>query len=184
MQHPKTLVLCGLALAAATLSAHAGSPPPLVRFSGAIGVDPVASLNTATTNVVRGINPGGRHWVLRKFKATVGADGRLSARGSGLLFGSGELIGTRGGVTHVAATLTCGAADTTARKFSTPPSPLDLEGNFSIRDTLSEDGVNAAVLPPTCDNPVLLVRSANPTTGVLGNWFAAGIPTAGDDHDD
>jgi hypothetical protein len=181
VHHLKTLVLCGLALAAAGQSAQANPQPPLARFNGSIGVDPVASLNTATTNVVRGINPGGRHWVLRKFKAAVGANGRLWAKGSGLLFGSGELIGTRGAVTHVAATLACGPADATARKFSTAPSPLDLAGDFDIRDTLSEDGVNAAVLPPTCDNPVLLIRSANPTTGVLGNWFAAGIPDSGDD---
>jgi hypothetical protein len=35
--------------------------------------------------------------------------------------------------------------------------------------------VNAAVLPATCDNPQLLIRGVNSTTGVIGGWFAAGI---------
>lgn len=166
-------------LAAFAQSAHANDA--LVRFSGAIGVDPVASLNTATTNVVRGINPGGRHWVLRKLKVTVGTDGSISANGSGLLFGSGELIGTRGTVTRVLATLACGAANSTATLFSSPAADLDLAGNFRIKGALTQDGVNAAVMPPTCDNPALLIRSVNTTTGLAGNWFAAGIPASGDD---
>lgn len=180
MRTSHTLAVLALATAAAT--AHAGPRvPPLVSFEGAIGVDPVASLNTAVTNTVRGINPGGRHWVLRKLRATVGQNGSISIKGSGLLFGSGELIGTRGTVASVAATLACGAADATARKFNSPSAALDLAGNFSIRGTLSEDGINAAVMPPTCDNPVLLIRSFNTTTGALGNWFAAGVPGSGDD---
>jgi hypothetical protein len=167
-----------LTLAAASAGALADAPP-LVRFSGAIGVDPVASLNVATTNVVRGINPGGRHWVLRRLKATVGTDGIISAKGSGLLFGSGDLIGTRGAVASVVATLACGPANATASLFTSPPAELDLAGNFHVKGALSQDGVNAAVLPVTCDNPALLIRSFNTATGLAGNWFAAGIP--GDD---
>ena len=178
--------LVGLVLAASVTASWADrkppAPPPLVVFSGAIGVDPLtAAGGVDTLNVVRGISPGGRAWVLRKLAATVAADGSVRISGRGLLFSSGDLIGTRGAVTNVLATLACGPADATARKFNSPMTTLDAAGDFSIRGVLSEDGINAAVMPPTCDNPVLLVRSANATTGAAGNWFAAGIPGVSDD---
>jgi hypothetical protein len=168
-------------LAVIGATAHAGTPA-FLKFSGAIGVDPLtAAGGVDVSNVVRGISPGGRAWVIRKFSATVGADGSISARGKGLLFSSGDAIATRGSVAAVAVTLFCGAADATARRFTSPGTALDQAGNFSIRGLLSEDGVNAAVLPATCDNPQLLVRAFNATTQTAGGWFAAGI--VGDDDD-
>ena len=178
--------LVGLALAASVTVTWADRkppvPPPLAVFNGAIGVDPLtAAGGVDTLNVVRGISPGGRAWVLRKLSATVAADGSVRISGRGLLFSSGDLIGTRGAVSNVLVTLACGPADTTARKFNSPMTTLDTAGNFSIRGVLSEDGINPAVMPPSCDNPVLLVRSANASTGAAGGWFAAGIPGASDD---
>lgn len=183
--HPSTVV--GLALAATLTTSWAdrrpASPPPLATFSGAIGVDPLTAAGGAdTVNTVRGIAPGGRAWTMRKLQATVAGDGSVRVAGRGLLFTSGELIGTRGTVANVIGTLVCGPADATARKFNTPPAALDAAGNFSIQGKLTEDGTNAAVLPATCDNPVLLIRSFNATTGAAGGWFAAGIP--GGDKDD
>ena len=84
----------------------------------------------------------------------------------------------RGAVAQVAATLACGPANSTASLFTSPASPLDLAGDFQIKGALTQDGINAAVMPPTCDNPVLLIRGVNATTGAVGNWFAAGIPSA------
>ncbi len=177
-----TLVGLALTVTLGSALAHKGDPAPLVSFSGAIGVDPLtAAGGVDVVNTVRGIAPGGRAWVLRKLSARVGADGSIKASGRGLLFSSGELIATRGTVAAVAATLTCGAADATARKFTSPSAPLDLAGNFSIKGVLSEDGINPAVMPASCDNPVLLIRSFNTTTGAAGNWFAAGIPGTDDD---
>lgn len=182
----QTAVLTACLLAAA--AAFAGPPKNvLVAFDGAINLDPSTAVSSAgvvsvVPNVVRGINPGGRPWVLRKFSATIGRDGTISARGKGLLIASGDLIGTPGPVTLVGATLTCGAADATATRFSTLTGfALDAAGDFTIRGPLSSDGTNTAVMPDTCTNPVLLVRSVNATTGALGGWFAAGIPG---DHDD
>ncbi|MBK6850979.1 MAG: hypothetical protein IPG93_05090 [Burkholderiales bacterium] len=147
----------------------------LLKFDGAIGVDPLtAAGGVDVPNVVRGINPGGRAWVIRKLQAKVFANATVAISGKGLLFSSGELIATRGGVTHVAATLACGAADATALKYTTAPFELNAAGNFSIRGPLL-DGANTAVLPASCANPQLLIRSANPTTGAAGGWFAAGI---------
>jgi hypothetical protein len=176
-------LLC-LAIGLAATAAHAGNDNTLLRFSGAIGVDPLTSggAGVDVSNVVRGIPPGGRAWILRKLRATVNTDGTISVRGKGLLFSSGDVIATRGGVANVAATLTCGAADATAEQFTTGAIPLDTAGDFSFRGPLlAADRVNTAVLPNPCLNPQLLIRNFNATTGVPGGWFAVGILGDNDD---
>jgi hypothetical protein len=100
-----------------------------------------------------------------------------------LLFTSGDLIGTRGGVTAVAATLAGGSANAKATLFHSRPAERDLAGDFRIAGKLTQDGVNDTVMPATCDNPVLLIRSFSTATGTLGNGFAAGIPQVGRDDD-
>ncbi|MDP1899578.1 MAG: hypothetical protein Q8K96_03870 [Rubrivivax sp.] len=168
------LVPFALALAAAAAAA-APNPAAVLKFDGGIGVDPLtAAGGVDVSNVVRGIGPGGRAWVIRKLDATVYSDASVVIRGKGLLFSSGEAIATRGPVTHVAATLACGAADATATKFTTGPVELGAAGHFTIRGPLL-DGVNTAVLPATCENPQLLIRGFSPATGLPGGWFAAGI---------
>lgn len=191
--HPiKTLAAASLVAALLPLAAHAKDGngnsasstkvPALVRFGGAIGVDPLTAAGGADApNVVRGISPGGRAWVLRRFEARVGTDASLQAEGRGLLFTSGDAIGTRGALAQVRLTLACGAADATARQFHSAATALDANGNFRISGPLSEDGTNTAVMPATCDNPVLLVRAVNATTGAAGGWLAAGVPNGSDD---
>lgn len=173
---PLARVLVIAAAAAACGSAFADAEQ-ILAYDGAIGVDPLtAAGGVDTLNVVRGVNPGGRAWVIRKLSAEVYADASIVARGKGLLLSSGEGITTRGAVSHVAATLACGPADATAAKFSTAPFALDAAGNFAIRGfLLAPDGVNTAVLPVPCENPMLLIRASNPVTGAPGGWFAAGI---------
>lgn len=167
--------LLPLSLALAAAGACAAPAAAILKFKGAIGVDPLTAAGGAdVSNVVRGVSPGGRAWVIRKLDAQVFSDATVEIRGKGLLFSSGDVIATRGPVTHVAATLACGAADATALKLSTLPAELNAAGNFTIRGALM-DGVNTAVLPATCDNPQLLIRGVNSTTGVIGGWFAAGI---------
>lgn len=167
--------LLPLSLALAAAGTLAAPPAAILKFNGAIGVDPLTAAGGAdVSNVVRGVSPGGRAWVIRKLDAKVFSDATVEIRGKGLLFSSGDVVATRGPVTHVAATLACGPADGTALKLSTAPVELNAAGNFTIRGPLL-DGVNTAVLPATCDNPQLLIRGANPTTGALGGWFAAGI---------
>ena len=174
----------GIALAALTLSALAFAHPDsrtLVKFEGAIGADPLtAAGGVDVLNVVRGVSPGGRAWILRRLTAAVGKSGHIFARGSGLLLASGDVIGTVGPVTQVLATLACGPA-VTPLLFHSAPAALDASGNFRIDSALTQDGVNPAVLPPTCDNPALLIRAAG-ANGAPGPWFAAGIPDL-DDHD-
>ena len=69
---------------------------------------------------------------------------------------SGEGIATRATVANVVATLHCGAANSTARVFTSPTAPLDTAGNFRISGVLTEVGTNPAVMPATC---VSLCRS-------------------------
>ena len=181
---PITFPSAGAVLALALLSstAFAKDAPPLVSFNGGIGSVPVVvTAGGNQANAVRGIAAGGLPWIIRKLEARVGADGSVRVRGKGLLFSVQDRIATRGTVASVVATLACGAADGSARRFTSPPADLDLAGNFRIQGVLSEDGINPAVMPATCENPALLIRSFNAATGAAGNWFAAGIPGSGDD---
>lgn len=176
--HPRpNPVLVPFLLAVAASAALAG-PAPLLQFDGAIGVDPLSAAGGSDQlNVVRGVSPGGRAWVLRRFEAKVLADGSVAARGKGLLFASGDAIATRGALTQVVVTLACGPADATATKYTSDPAPLDAAGNFNLRSTLrGSDGNVAPLATLGCENPQLLVRGS-----ATGGWFAAGILSADDD---
>jgi hypothetical protein len=169
----KVLGLGFVLVAAAAFSAfgQSGHGRSLVRFSGAIGVDPVSNVvvngtsTTVNSNVVRGISPAGQIWRITDLEATVSNDGQIRVHGRGLLLGGGNGIGTNGGQS-VFATLFCGpAASATASSSTETGVALDSNGNFTINDDLSP-------LPPnTCDSPVLLIRTA---AGAKA-WFAAGI---------
>jgi len=179
MPHSVLRYLSAVSLALIAATANAGQAPVLLKFKGAIGVDPLtAAGGVDTLNIVRGINPGGRAWVIRKLDATVYSDASIVVKGKGLLFSSGEVIATRGPVAQVVATLACGPADATAAKYSSEPAPLDQAGNFKIQSKLF-DAANFATLPQPCENPQLLIRAFG--SGGPGGWFAAGILDSGDD---
>ena len=86
MRPSNAVLSVALVLASASLAAHAA--PSLVRFSGAIGVDPLtAAGGVDVPNVVRGVGPSGRAWILRKFKA------RNRAQAVALAMAQGQLAG-------------------------------------------------------------------------------------------
>ncbi len=142
----------------------------LAKFEGGIGVIPVSSgvgtAATATTvnrNIVRGVQPAGQIWVIRKLEAEVKTNGEIKVEGEGLVLGGGNSVGRAPGL-RVFATLICEAvAPFTERHSNLAGVPLDPNGNFEIDDALSP-------APTTCDSPVLLIRNAANL-----NWFAAGI---------
>ena len=180
-------LLAALAFSLAAASAMAG-PVPVLKFEGAIGVDPLtAAGGTDQLNVVRGINPGGRAWVIRKFSATVYDDGSITARGKGLLFSSGDTIATTiapppngNPVSQVVATLACGPANNTAALYTSGSAPLNLAGNFNIQSVLRDSaGSEAPLMAVPCANPQLLIRSFG--TAGPGGWFAVGILERDDD---
>ncbi len=135
-----------------------------LEFDGGIGSQPFASVGGAVVpNDVRGVQPGGRPWVIDKLKAVVRPDGGISVKGEGLLLGGGNAIGTPALPRQVVATLFCGATE-----FNSAAVDLDANGNFVIKGTL------AGVPPNPCATPILLIR--NFAAGAAGAWFAAGIP--------
>ena len=143
----------------------------LVRFSGAIGADPVSNVTvngtvtTVTPNVVRGVNPPGQIWRIADLNAVVTTDGRIRAHGRGVLLGGGNGIGTNANQS-VFATLFCGPAATAVSSSTNEAGvALDPDGDFTIDDVLSP------MPPATCGTPVLLIRTAAGTHP----WFAAGI---------
>src|SRR5881628_3737979 len=133
-------------------SAMAGT---LVEFEGGIGVIPVqrvtgnAATGTADRNDVRGVQPGGAPWVIRRFEAKVKENGDIRAEGRGLILAGSDAIGTAGPVTMVAATVFCGS-DT---PHNSGGHPLAADGDFKIKDTLSPTP------PDPCTSPVLLIRN-------------------------
>jgi len=172
----KRFAALALLAISAGLQAHAGSKT-LARFDRGIGTDPLTGSNGVDVlNVVRGVNPAGRAGVIDKRHVSIGRNGSIHARGTGLLLASGDVIGTRAGIAQVVATLACGPANSTAALFHSAPAAFDTAGNFHISGTLSQDGVNTAVLPASCDNPALLIRAVG-GNGAPGAWLAAGVPS-------
>jgi hypothetical protein len=170
------VVLTLLASAAAPLAAQERSV--LVRFDGAVGVDPVANVAGTVNpdgtfpnvrlNVVRGVTPAGP-WTISGLRADIFSDGGIKVRGRGLLLAAGNSIGTNGNQ-RVFATLICEpAAPFTERSTSFSGVALEANGDFRINDTLNP-------VPTECASPALLIR----TTG-NGTWFAAGIPATVDE---
>ncbi len=155
----------------------------LVEFKGGIGVDPVSKvvgnpggslIGDAVRNDVRGVEPGAVPWVIRDFKAKVKDNGRIKARGEGLVLAGSNGIGTRGRIRTVQATLFCGPPPSSFTAHNSGAVTLEPNGGFRIRATLDP-------LPPDpCDNPVLLIRLvelADPTFFPPAvPWIAAGIP--------
>lgn len=150
----------------------------LVRFKGGIGVIPISNVAPDATgaviitrNMVRGVNSPGQIWRIKDLEAKIKDNGDIKVEGEGLLLAGGNNIGTNAGQS-VAAQLFCGD-----QTFTSPGVALEANGDFKITGVLSP-----LPLPGICETPVLLIRSINLTTGVLGSWFAAGIPDL-DDHD-
>lgn len=180
----KSFIAAAVSILGLSYGASAGAAETIARYDFGLGVHPVGQIvsttintvppvtvNTVNANVVRGVNPGGRPWAIEQLRARIKDDGSIVAKGVGLVLAGGDTVGTRGGTTHVAASFFCGT-----QRFDSPLAELSVGGNFEIRGQLS----GTPTVP--CESPALLIRSANPTTGALGNWFAAG--TLADQNDD
>ena len=166
----KSIIAAALSLSIGAVGSLSFAADHLLRFDGGIGVTPVSSVavpqndngtfQNVNRNDVRGVAPGGQPWVIKRLKADIGTDGTVRASGEGLLLSGGNNVGTNGNAS-VFATLFCDAVEHSSNLAGVP---LDANGDFLIDDVL-------APLPPVpCNNPVLLIRTANG-----GRWFAAGI---------
>ncbi|HEY1262248.1 MAG TPA: hypothetical protein VGF06_01925 [Terriglobales bacterium] len=164
----KQLGIAVMLLGVVSLTAYAGVRfASLVRFDGAIGVDPVSNVvvngttTTVNSNIVRGISPSGQIWRIASLDANVTVDGHIRVHGRGLLLGGGNGIGTNGNQS-VFATVFCGA---TVSNTDLAGVALETDGDFTIDDVLTP----APASP--CTTPLLLIR----TTAGARPWFAAGI---------
>ena len=188
-------LLSTLAIGSALLAvpAVASDQSVLVRFEGAIGVQPFRSANGAPVlNAVAGVNPGGAPWELLGLKVSIRTDGTIRGQGTGLLLGGTDNVGTRGGRRQVIASLFCRNAPVApaligtvqAAPYNSPPADVDGNGDFVLTGTLAN--ASGATPPLDCgdtvDNrPVLLIRSVTPANAATGApatpgvWFAAGI---------
>jgi hypothetical protein len=170
------VVITGAFLASSIVADAKQRENSLVKFKGGIGAIPISNVVvdattgaiTVNRNMVRGVNSPGQIWRIEDLEAEITDNGQINIEGDGLLLGGGNNIGTNGGQS-VAAQLFCGD-----QTFTSSGVPLEANGDFNIKGTL-----DPLPLPDVCDTPVLLIRSINPTTGVLGSWFAAGIPDLG-----
>jgi hypothetical protein len=148
----------------------------LARFEGGIGVIPVSSaagvqnadgtFPNVNRNVVRGVNPAGQIWVIRKLEAEVKTTGEIKVEGEGLVLGGGNNVGRATGQRVFATLIYEAAAPFTERNSNLTGVPLAANGDFEIDDVLTP------APPIPCASPMLLIRSA-----AVGNnnWFAAGI---------
>jgi hypothetical protein len=108
---------------------------------------------------IGGIAPGGLPWVLKSGHVNLSSNGLLEASVEGLLFGPGappNLIGTRGPVTQVSASLVCANGPI----VTTNPVEFSTEGNAQIHQWIT--------LPSQCVGPVVLIRAFS-----AGPWLAA-----------
>lgn len=116
-------------------------------------------LGPAVEPTIAGIAPGGLPWVLTSGHVNISTGGLLEASVEGLLFGPGapaNLVGTRGPITQVSATLVCANGPT----VSTDPVEFSTEGNAHIHQKIT--------LPAHCVGPIVLIRAFS-----AGPWLAA-----------
>ena len=162
----------------------------LANFDGGIGVIPVSSFanptnadgtfQNVTRNIVKGVRSSTQLWRIADLKAEVSPEGRIKARGRGLLLAGGDRLGTTANLS-VFATLICepaapfvelNSADSIDGIVWEGGVPLDPNGDFRIDETLR--GRSGEVVPSECASPTLLIRAAG-----NGAWLAAGLPSVG-----
>jgi len=182
------------ALCAGLFVSAAGAADDGLLFDGAVGSTPVGRINNNGTpndvaddfpvvNTIHDVTPGGAPWTIASFRANIRADGRISAKGEGLLLAGGNGFGTRGGPRQVLVSLFCreqpvppATAGAATGPFNSEFVDLDPNGDFQIKGTLANADGAAPPVPcgDTIDNrPTLLIRTV--AGGAPGSWFAAGI---------
>ena len=116
------------------------------------------------SNQVAGIASGGLPWTTTSGAATVNfTSGVVTFNVVGLVLVGGNASGTPDGVTSVMGTLVCDPGATDQVIIDTPAVALSSRGNAAF------SGNFLSALPPTCINPVFLVR-----VSPAGLWIATG----------
>jgi hypothetical protein len=115
------------------------------------------------SNPVAGIASGGLPWTTSGGNATVNfTDGTATFVVEGLVLVGGNASGTRAGVASVKGTLVCDAGAADQVIIDTPLVALSAQGNAAF------SGHFESAPPPTCINPLFLIRTSG------GAWLATG----------
>jgi len=164
----KSLIVCGLALAAAVIGQNASADPgdTLLRWQSVIGIAQANNLVGSGTGVVTG---GGVPWSALGGRVDVHLDsGRTDFDVHGLVLAGGNSIGNPGAVTQVKGTLVCDADGSASGGNSilvdTPLVDLDDEGNARFSGRIGP-------LPAVCTSEsdvAFLIRVGS------GRWIANG----------
>ncbi len=112
----------------------------------------VPDLGPTVEPTIGGVAPGGLPWVLQAGHVTLTQGGRLEASVEGLLFGPGappNLVGTRGPITQVFASVVCANGPVV---ISTGAVPFSTDGDAHINQQVA--------LPAQCVGPVVLIRAS------------------------
>lgn len=147
------VLLVGVASASAAHPSSAASDSARF-FSASLTPD----LGPTVEPTIAGIAPGGLPWVLKGGHVNISSQGLLEASVEGLLFGPGapaNLIGTRGPITQVSASLVCANGPV----VTTNPVDFSTEGNAHFHQSIT--------LPSQCAGPIVLIRAMS-----AGPWLA------------
>src|SRR5215831_3257084 len=131
----------------------------IVGVITAQGVDNPVSAN---------IHSGTFAWSARSGNASVDlVTGNTSFAVQGLVINGTMFSGTHGPVPAVTGTLVCNAGTDTELALDTKPAHLSMLGNANFTGPLQ------GTVPPSCGNPLFLLRIAN-LKGANGLWIATG----------
>lgn len=140
-------------------STAAGTEKKILEFDTMVGV---SGPYVGTANPIRGINGGGRPWVISEGEGKLEADGDLEVKVQGLVLASGPNIGTNPSA-NFRAVVSCqsidGAGNAVVVNVSTGNFPATPTGDAEIKANIA--------LPSPCIAPIIFVVSAT-----SGNWFA------------
>jgi hypothetical protein len=147
-------------------SAFAGSNG-IVRWNRIDGV--ITALNV--DNPVGNIHSGTFPWSAGSGQALVNlSTGHTSFQVEGLVINGAIFSGTSGPITAVTGTLVCNPGPTQTA-HDTASVPFDVQGDAVFTGTIAN-------IPNPCDNPVFLIRIAQPA-GAAGLWIATGSDRIG-----
>ncbi len=155
------VVLVPIALSAAT--AFGFENENSVNWNSMAGVITAPAID----NPVGTIHGGAGPWSVRSGRVHVNlSNGFTSFEVDGLVLNGGNSSGTPGAITAVKGTLVCNSGGAAPTISDSTPVSLNVHGHAHFEGQLSD-------LPPTCANPVFLIRIAAPV-GAAGRWIATG----------
>ena len=135
----------------------------VVRWDSIVGV----ITSPGVDNPVADIHAGATPWTTTRGQATINLkSGGTGFFVQGLVINGSKSSGTTGPITSVVGTLVCNAGTADEHILDTAPVSLSAVGNAGFSG-------NIGAIPAPCNNPLFLIRIAQPT-GASGRWIATG----------